>query len=227
MTWTSHPLFGVSVTLAAYCASLSLYRVSRLLNPLLTASLIVIALLFVARIPMDDYQAGGQYVTILLEPATVALGVPFYKNFKRIRKHLAAILSGVTVGALSGIVSSGFLVWAMGGPREILLAMLPKTITTPIAVGVVKQLGGSPELGAVFTILTAVLGSVIGVKLLQIARVRSDITIGTAIGTSSNGAGTSRLLMESELQGSISGFAMSLTGVVGSILMIPVYGWLT
>jgi putative effector of murein hydrolase len=107
-----------------------------------------------------------------------------------------------------------------------MLAMVPKSATTPISIEIVRELGGTPELGAVLTVLTGLLGSLIGPELLRLCGVRGDIAIGAAIGTAAHGIGTARVLRESDLQGSAAGLSMAAAGIVTSLLAIPLYGWL-
>jgi putative effector of murein hydrolase len=103
--------------------------------------------------------------------------------------------------------------------------MMPKSVTTAISVELVRYMGGMPELGSVLTVLTGLLGSMLGPEVLRWFGLRDDISIGTALGTSSHGIGTGRLIRESDLSGSISGFSMGLAGIVTSLLLIPLH-WL-
>jgi predicted murein hydrolase (TIGR00659 family) len=171
------------------------------------------------------YKAGGDLLTLLLGPATVALGVPLYKNARLIKKHLRGIFLAVIIGSVVGIVSTAALVGFLGGSREILLSMLPKSVSSPIAVEISRELGGLPELTAVLTVLTGLFGSMFGTSILRWFRLSGDIAIGIAIGTAAHGIGTARLLKDSQIQGGMSGLAMGLAGIVTSILFIPIYLW--
>jgi predicted murein hydrolase (TIGR00659 family) len=221
-----HPLFGVAVTVGAYVIALKLHGKWKTLHPMFVCAGGIIAMLLLFGVPYEGYKVGGDQIAFFLGPATVALGVPLYKQAKVIRKYFAAILSGVTVGSITGMASAGMLVWLMGGTRELMVTMMPKSVTSPISLEIVRQAGGIPELGAVFTVLTGLLGSMIGPVLLRLLRISGDVPIGVAIGTSSHGIGTARIIRESELQGSVSGVSMALAGIVTSLLFIPLYAWL-
>lgn len=210
----------------AYLIALKLHQRWKWLHPLFVTSGGLVALLLLARIPYEAYSIGGEWIEFLLGPATVALGVPLYKQASRIKDRLASILCGITAGSLSAMASAALLVWLLGGTRELIVTMIPKSATTPISMEIIRQLGGMPELGAVLTVLTGLLGSMIGPELLKLTGVREDIPVGVAIGTSSHGIGTARVLRESELTGSVSGFAMAMTGIITSICAIPIYLWL-
>jgi len=225
--WTNHPLFGVTLTVGAYALSCWVRdRWFRQLHPLLAAATVLIVFLLCAGIPYEDYNAGGSLVSFFLGPATIALGTLIYKHWPLVRRKIAAILSGMTFGTLFGIGITALLLWLLGGSRPVLLSMLPKTVTSPVAVEIVSLIGGVPEMGAVFTVLTGLTGSVLGPALSRLAGIRSDIAVGTAFGTTSHGIGTARLLLESEIQGSISGFAMAASAILTPIIFVPVYWWL-
>ncbi|MGD8188915.1 LrgB family protein [Brevibacillus ginsengisoli] len=215
------PLFGLVITIAAYFVSMRLYVRFQWLHPLISASCLLILFLAITGIPYDQYRLGGDMLSFLLGPATVALAVPLYKHYALMRKQLGMILSGVIIGCLAGIISAAGIVLLFGGSRELMLTMIPKTVTTPIAIEIVQTMGGVPELGAVLTVLTGLIGSVIGPRLMELCGIRSDMAIGVAMGTSSHGIGTAKLFHESSLQASVSGFAMGLAGISLSLLMIP------
>lgn len=223
--WWNDPLFGVTVTVAAYVAALQLHARIKWLHPLFVCSTVLIVFLFVSGIPYESYRIGGDLLIFCLGPATVALGVPMYKHAVRLRRQLRAIVAGVCVGSLCGMTSSAFFVWAAGGSKELWITALPKSASSPISIEIVRQLGGIPELGAVLTVLTGLVGSMIGPAFLRLVGVRDDVAIGLAIGTASHGIGTARIIRESELQGSAGGLAMGLTGIVTSLSTIPLF-WL-
>ncbi len=221
----AHPAFGVGVTLIVYMLSLRLVRRYPSLHPVLVSSACLIALLLIFRIPYSSYQAGGQWITFLMGPATVALAVPLYLHWPRIVAAWRPILLGVTTGTLSSIAANGALVWAFGGDRGLQLSMLSKSTTTPISIEVTRLLGGVPELAAVFTVITGLFGSMVGAWFLRRVGLSSDLAIGLAIGTAAHGIGTGRVLRDSELQGAYSGLAMALTGLVISIAAVPLIVW--
>lgn len=224
--WTEQPLFGIALTVLAYVFALALQQRWKALHPLLTCSALVIAFLLVTNVPYDAYRKGGDYIVFLLGPATVALGIPLYKNAQRIRNALLPIAAGITAGSISALLLAAGLVWVLGGSRELLVTMMPKSVTSPIALEISRQAGGIPELTAVLTVLTGLIGSMFGPGLLRLAGVRDDISIGTAIGTSSHGIGTARIIRDSELAGSVSGFAMGAAAILTSLLFIPLYWYL-
>jgi predicted murein hydrolase (TIGR00659 family) len=222
----ANPLFGVAVTVLAYVLAQAIHLRWRCIHPLLVTCGLLIALLLLARVPYEKYRVGGDLVSFFLGPATIALGVPFYKQSQKIRPHAGAVVVAVAIGSACGIASAAAFVWALGGAGSVLRSMLPKSVTTPIAIELSRQLGGTPELTAVFTVLAGLTGSVVGPWLLRRAGVRNDLAVGLAMGTSSHGIGTARVVRESDLQGGASGFAMALAGIVTSLMTVPLQWWL-
>lgn len=216
--WVSEPVFGMALTVIAYVASLRVQRRYPWLHPLFVTSGGIILLLVALRIPYEAYAVGGKVLEFFLGPATVALGVPLYRQFRRMKRSMAAILAGVTAGSATGIVIAGLSASLFGASQELVRSMMTKSVTTPIALELARELGGVPELAAVLTVLTGLFGSMFGPALLRRCGVRSDLPIGIAIGTAAHGIGTARLLRESEPQGAASSLAMALAGVITSVL---------
>jgi predicted murein hydrolase (TIGR00659 family) len=223
--WISHPIFGVAVSVMAYSGAQLIQQRWKWLHPLFVCSGFIILILFLFHIPYEAYKIGGDLLTVLLGPATVALGVPLFKNAGLIKQHIAGIFIAVAAGSAAGIASAAALVGFLGGSREILLSMMPKSVSSPIAIEISRHLGGLPELTAVLTVLTGLFGSMFGKAILRWFGIKDGVSIGIAIGTAAHGIGTARLLKDSEIRGSMSGFAMGLAGIITSILFVPIYLW--
>lgn len=224
--WGDNPLFGVSVTLIAYVAALSLQRRWPRLNAMFVCCFALFALLVLSGIPYDTYRVGGDLLVFLLGPATVALGVPLYKHAGAILKRIRSVLVGIVIGSICGMITSVFFVWLAGGNRELMMTIVPKSVTSPISLEIARLLGGIPELAAVMTVLTGLFGSMVGPLVMKAAGITDDLAIGTAMGTAAHGIGTSRVIRESELQGSASGFAMGAAGLISTFAAVPIYLWM-
>lgn len=208
------PVFGIGITLMFYWLAMKLSNVVAWLHPLLTSSAAVIVVLVIVGIPYEEYMIGGEWITFLLGPATVALAVPLHTHWKLIHQNLLPILSGIVMGVGIGFASNLLLVRAFAGSDELLFTILPKSATAPISIEVVGRLGGIPELGAVFSVLTGLFGSLAGSWFLGRVGVRTDLAIGIAMGTAAHGIGTAKLLRDSEHQGAYSSLAMGITGIL-------------
>lgn len=218
----SSPLFGITLTLVAYRVARGLWeRAGRtpLLNPVLVAIVLSVATLLAVDVDYGGYMVGGQYIALLLGPATVALALPLHREVELIREAAVPIAVGVLVGSVVSIVAAYVVTLALSGDDGLALSMAPKAATTPVSIAVSDSAGGVPALTAVFTILAGVLGAVAGPALLSLFRVRDPRVRGLAIGASSHGIGTARALEEDGTEGAFSGLAMGLNALATAVLL--------
>ena len=135
--------FGALLSLAGYELGLILKKKFKLaiFNPLLIASVSVIAVLLLMDIDYESYNEGGKYLSYLLTPATVSLAVPLYEQLELLKKNLKAVAAGI----ISGVIASVFGVFALcklfGMNHQQYVTLLPKSITTAIGMGVSEELG--------------------------------------------------------------------------------------
>ncbi len=216
------PLLWLTVTLLAYQLGTWLFRRAGchpLLNPVLTAVLVLVILLKGTGTEYQNYFRGAQFIHFLLGPATVALAIPLYREIGIIRKTFMPIAVSLAVGSLVGIISAVGIAWGLGGERIILLTVAPKSITTPIAMGVSEQIGGLPSLTAVVVVLTGIAGAVIGDWVLDRLRIRDHAARGMALGVASHGIGTAHAIQKNRTSGAFSALAMALNGLVTALLL--------
>lgn len=214
----SFALLSVIATVACYALALRIHRNWRTFPPIVGACIPIMAMLWLLRVPYSEYNRGGTFLTWWLGPATVALAVPMYRNGLALRGILPKLSLVVLAGSVTGMVTAGGTAWLLGAPLPIIMSTVPKSVTTPIAIEVSRQLKGIPQITIAMVILTGVLGATFGTYLLKLARIRSDRAIGAAIGTSSHGIGTASLIRQSEIQAAVSSWAMAAAGVFTSIL---------
>ena len=218
------PLLGLTLTLLAYLVGQFLYRLSgqnALCNPVALAVLLLIGILLVTATPYPTYFEGAQFVHFLLGPATVALGVPLYLHAGRIRKLLLPLLLALLAGSLTAIMSAMVIAWLLGGSWETLVSLAPKSVTTPVAMGITEKIGGLPSLTAVLVILTGITGAVSGSSLLHWLKLRDPSVQGFALGIAAHGIGTARAFQLSEQSGAFAGIAIGLNALLTSVL-VPV-----
>jgi len=213
-------LFAVSLTIAAFKLGAAIQRKLKtpIANPMLIASTVIITLLLITDIPYETYSYGAQPISFLLGPATVALAVPLCRQIKIILQNRLAVLTGVIVGSLAGILSSFAIASLLDVSPEIVMSLVPKSVTTPIAMEISTQIGGLASLTACFVIITGILGAMFGPEILNLLKIRNEIARGLAIGAAAHALGTTRAIQESQLQGAISGAAIGLVGLSTSIL---------
>ena len=216
------PLLGLAATLLVFRGAMEVARLARghaLANPVLIAIVVLSCLLLATGTPYSAYFQGAQYVHFLLGPATVALALPMYANLARIRRSAHAIVPAILAGSLVAAASAMLLARLLGAPREIVLSLAPKSVTTPIAMGVAEQIGGNPSLAAIFVLITGLTAGVLIGPVMKLVRVKDWRAQGLAAGTAGHGLATARMLLLSETAGAFGGLAIGLNGVITAILV--------
>lgn len=219
---STSPLMHLTLTLCAYAFGNYLFRKSgrkAIFNPVLIAVIIIVLILTLTHTNYETYFEGAQFVHFLLGPATVALAIPLYRQFDRVRKSWAAILVSLLAGSLTAALSAILIGWLFGANAGILASIAPKSATAPIAMGISEKIGGLPSLTAALVILTGVLGAVVGPWILDLTGIKRSSARGFAIGLASHGIGTARALQINELAGAFSALAMGLNGLATSLLV--------
>lgn len=226
---SASPLLGLTTTLVAYLAAFRIYQRaggSPLLNPVLVAMAMIILVLLVSGIPYQDYFEGAQFVHFLLGPATVALAVPLYEQFSRLRQLWLPVSLAIVSGVLFAAVSSILLARVLGATAQTQLSLAPKSATAPVAMGISDAIGGLPSLTAVLVVVTGIVGAVLGTRLFQWFGVRDDSVKGIAMGVAAHGIGTARAFQVSKQMGAFSGLAMALSAFATAMLVPWVVDWI-
>jgi predicted murein hydrolase (TIGR00659 family) len=218
---TGTPLFGLAVTLGAYAIALGVHRRHRSVHPLFVTCVLLVALLLGLRVPLPDYRIGADLLTLFLGPATVALAVPLYKHAPAIRECAGAIAIALAAGCFTGILSALGCALALRASRTITLSVISKSATTPITMEIARALGGSPEIAATVAVLSGLTGALLAPAVLRACGVKSRFAMGLALGVSSHGIGTASALGRSELEGTYSGLAMALNGILTAAILTP------
>ncbi|MCC9000954.1 MAG: LrgB family protein [Candidatus Contendobacter sp.] len=222
------PLFGLTLTLLAYQGAFWLYRRSGshpLANPVMLAVAMLVGILWLTSTPYRSYFDGAQFVHFLLGPATVALAIPLHAQFKRLRAMALPLLVALVVGSLTAALSAVAVGYWLGASKAVLLSLAPKSVTTPIAMGIAERIGGLPSLTAVLVIVTGILGAVGARYVYQVLRIEDQAARGFALGIASHGIGTARAFQESEQAGAFAALAMGLNGLVTAALLPAAMSW--
>ena len=156
---TATPLLGLAATLLAYQLAHGMYRRSGfnpMANPVAGAVLLLGITLWVTGTPYATYFEGAQFVHFLLGPATVALAIPLFEQLPRLKALWVPMLGGLVAGTAAALVTALCVGWALGASRATLASLAPKSVTTPVAMGIAEKLGGLPSLTAVLVVCTGI-----------------------------------------------------------------------
>jgi predicted murein hydrolase (TIGR00659 family) len=223
------PLLWLTATLVAYVAADAISaRCGRhpLANPVLLAVMFVSAVLLATGTAFPTYFAGAQFVHFLLGPATVALAIPLVRYLPQIRRTLVPMLVALLVGSVTAIVSAVWLAKLVGLNRAAILALVPKSATAAIAMGVAEKIGAEPALTAVLAVLTGISGAIVVTPLMNALRLKNYAARGFAAGLTSHGIGTARAFQVDPLAGTFAGIALGLNGLLTAILVPLLLPWL-
>lgn len=216
------PLLWLTVTLLVYAvvdaASLATHR-NPLMNPVLHSIWIIGLFLYVTGTSYTTYFSGAQFVHFLLGPATVALAVPLYENRKLVAAAILPMLVALLVGSATAIVSVVLFAEAAGLPRDIVLALAPKSVTAGVAMGISETLGANPAITVIATVLTGVMGAIVVTPTMNRLGITDFRARGFAAGLASHGIGTARAFQVDEVAGVFAGIAMGLNALVTSLLV--------
>lgn len=216
------PFFGISLSVIAFWVGVRIQKKTGLVlcNPLLIAIVLVSAVLLVCRIPYASYNQGGAIINMFLAPATACLAVSIYTQINLLKENWLPILVGCTAGSITSMGSIYLMCRLFRLDEAVSASLIPKSVTTPIAVSISQNLGGIQAITVVAVIITGILGSILAPVLIKLFRVKDPVAAGLAIGACSHAVGTSKALELGETEGAMSGLAIGICGILTVIFSL-------
>ena len=221
----AEPLFWLTLTIGSYLIADFIYRKSNLfplLNPVAISVLLVSLILIFFNIQYERYFEGAKFIHFLLGPATVALAVPIYKKWDLIVINSKAIFISLLIGSIFAILVTYLLSLYFELPKELILSLLPRSVTAPIAMGISEIIGGIPSLTAIITLITGVIGASLGIFVFDLMKLKNMDARGFSLGLASHGIGTARAMSKNKNAGVFAAVGMGLSGLVTSML-VPLF----
>lgn len=220
-------IFDLALVVGTYIAATILYKKTHLsvLHPLLTSIFVIIVILELLDIEYASFQQGSHLIHFMLGPSVVALGYVLFEQMKYLKGNVVSILTSVFVGAIVGIISVIVIGKLMGADQSLIATLQPKSVTTPIAMGISEKNGGIPSLTAVIVVAVGIFGSIVGPAVMKVLGIESRIAKGLALGASSHGVGTAAAIQLGAVEGALSGLAIGLMGIMTAIL-VPVISYI-
>ena len=208
------------LTIAAFWVALQINKrlQSVVFNSFILTVLILIGVLLLAKIPYDDYMTGNAPLNNLLGLSVVALALPLYEQLRQIAAYWKIILLITTVASLLSMLTGAGLALLFGASPEIVATVLPKSVTTPIAMAISQNIGGVPAVAAVGVVVAGLQGSVFGYLVLKKLNLKYSEAIGLSVGAVSHALGTVSCMEIEAKAGSYSSIALVLCGIISSIL---------
>lgn len=220
-------IFDLALVVGTYIAATILYKKTHLsvLHPLLTSIFVIIVILEFLDVEYASFQQGSHLIHFMLGPSVVALGYVLFEQMKYLKGNVVSILTSVFVGAIVGIISVIVIGKLMGADQSLIATLQPKSVTTPIAMGISEKNGGIPSLTAVIVVAVGIFGSIVGPAVMKVLGIESRIAKGLALGASSHGVGTAAAIQLGAVEGALSGLAIGLMGIMTAIL-VPIISYI-
>ncbi len=220
-TAISGEVFLLMLVMGSFLLGIKIYQRTKisLLQPLLTAVIIIIPFLKMANIEYSTFYSNTRFLNFMLGPSVVALGYVLYDQIGYLRGNVKSILLAVFAGSIVGIASVVGIAKVLGADKILIASLAPKSVTTPIAISLAEKTGGAPALAAAFVVICGVFGGIVGPIVLRKVGVKSKIAQGLAMGSASHALGTARALEMGALEGAISGLAIGIMGIMTALLI--------
>lgn len=218
----SDPMFGIFLTIISFYIGTCISRKLRtpVANPLLIATVLCIIVLKIFGVSYGDYMSGAQFISVFLVPVTAMLGLSIYRQRKVLKEEFFPILIGCLAGSILSMVSTIILCRILMVHTDILRSLLPKSVTTAIALDVSEQLGGIQSVTLMAVIACGVLGAIIHPIIIRVLRLQDPVAVGVAFGTASHAIGTSKALEMGETEGAVSGVSMGVAGICTVVIAL-------
>ena len=219
--YLSTEVFLLALVLGAFYLGIIIYQKTKitLLQPLLTAMVIIIPFLLITDIDYQTFYQNTRILNFMLGPSVVALGYVLYEQIGHIKGNVVSILTAVFTGSVVGIASVVLIAKVLGADKMLMASLAPKSVTTPIAISLAEQTGGVPALAAAFVVICGIFGGLVGPIVLRRIGIKSKIAKGLAMGSASHALGTARAMEMGALEGAISGLAIGIMGIMTALLI--------
>ncbi len=214
------PLVHVCLTLLVFILSKKLqnkYK-SPLLNPILITIAVVISFLLFTDTSYEDYQKNTQVISFWLAPSVIALGYALYSFLEEIKADFKKIVLSMLAGSVTGVISVFMTAYWFGASKATMISLAPKSVTTPIAIEISKQMGGVPSLTVAFVIVVGVLGAIFGQAFLRLIGIRDPKSVGLSLGATAHALGTASISERGPDFSAFGGLGMALNGVFTAVL---------
>lgn len=220
----SSTFWGAFLTLAFFLIGDLLFKKTHffLFSPLLISVILCIVFLSVTKIPFTEYESSTKVISWFLTPCTVALAIPLYEQFEKLKENAFAILAGILTGVLVNLVSVYALCLLFKIGHTEYVSLLPKSITTAISFALTEQYKGNVPITAMMVILAGNVGNLFAEPICRLCRITEPVAVGVAIGTSSHALGTSRALQIGDTEGAMSGLSIAVTGLI-TVAIMPLF----
>ncbi len=220
------PVILIAITMLTFWGATWLHKKTNfpLLNPMLVTIGVLIAFLKLTGLEYSDYHESGMMIEFWLQPAIVALGLPLYNELKHIKRQFFSLFITEFAGCVVGIVSVVLIAKWLGASPEVICSLAPKSVSTPIAIEITRQLGGIPALTSAIVVMVGMIGAMTGLKTMEFFRINHPVSMSLCMGTAAHVMGTNRIVEYGDRYGAYATLGLILNGLFTAFLAGPVVG---
>ena len=218
----SSPFFGLALTIGTWCLGVWIQRRTGLLicNPLLISVALILGVLLLFGLPYSCYSPGGDLISLMLGPVTAVLALNIYRQRQILREYFWPVLAGCLAGSLTSLGSVLLLCRLFEVEGVLTASLLPKSVTTAIAIGIAESRRGVGGIAAAAVLVAGLMGAVFSPLFARVFRVTDPVAQGIAIGACSHALGTSKAMEIGPVQGAMSSISLCVCGILTSVLVL-------
>ncbi|WP_127540841.1 LrgB family protein [Paenibacillus illinoisensis] len=211
----------IALTMALYIPATHLYKRIKwpILMPVLTTTAVIVVILLITGIKLDTYMLGGKWIQDLLGPAVVSLAFPLSKHMDVLKRNVIPILGGTLGGSIVGMFTGASVALLLGYPKDIVIALLPKSVTTPVAIQLADQAGGNASFTSLFVMIAGFSGILLGPLMMKWIRIKDNSAYGIGLGSASHALGMARSFEYGENAVALSSVSMIVSAITGSLFL--------
>ncbi|PAF28294.1 LrgB family protein [Paenibacillus sp. 7516] len=211
----------IALTVALYIPATRLYKKIKwpVLMPVLTTTAVIVVILLITGIKLDTYMLGGKWIQDLLGPAVVSLAFPLSKHMDVLKRNVIPILGGTLGGSIIGMFTGASVALLLGYPKDIVIALLPKSVTTPVAIQLADQAGGNASFTSLFVMIAGFSGILLGPLMMKWIRIKDNSAYGIGLGSASHALGMARSFEYGENAVALSSVSMIVSAIAGSLFL--------
>ncbi|WP_433707690.1 LrgB family protein [Paenibacillus illinoisensis] len=211
----------IALTVALYIPATRLYKRIKwpILMPVLTTTAVIVVILLITGIKLDTYMLGGKWIQDLLGPAVVSLAFPLSKHMDVLKRNVIPILGGTLGGSIVGMFTGASVALLLGYPKDIVIALLPKSVTTPVAIQLADQAGGNASFTSLFVMIAGFSGILLGPLMMKWIRIKDNSAYGIGLGSASHALGMARSFEYGENAVALSSVSMIVSAIAGSLFL--------
>ncbi len=217
--WVSATVFIYFLAIKLYKHSSKIAILQPITHPLITSTSCLLLLFHVTNTSVTQFQSATVLLSAMLGPATVALALPLFNQFKLLVQMGFRALLPIIIASVIAPLFSWLAVYWLDAPLNLQLTMLTKSITTPLAMDTASAIGGIAPLAAIFVITTGIVGAVFGPIIFNLFKIEDHIAQGLALGSVAHAIGTARAISISEQCAAFSTLALCINGIITAFLL--------